>query len=272
MKKRGMRKVQHSKKNSFDTKQLVIGVAAFLIFLFLIGVVNVSSPEQAVSASGATITAHNTKDAFIQFIGNWQEGSMEKSVLKYFFAFIVLLLVMSALKFAMFPPSGFLRFLLSLVVSFISVAYITPTEFYTILAGYSALALTLSVILPFIIILFFAAMLIDVEHIRTMSVGKILAEIMIWVAYITLLMYKLISGLMSGDLNFDKTLGTIIVILVLAGISVGIVLFNKQFIKFLVQIRNTITEVSESMISTTEAARERGRRTIHHEIEGSRGG
>ncbi|MBW6442771.1 hypothetical protein K0A97_03275 [Patescibacteria group bacterium] len=199
---------------------LVAGIFIFLILAFALNFVNVSEPTQKIPT---TITGQSIiGDMFT----DWSSGSLDVTIAKYLFWIIVAMLVTAALSFARFPPNGFIQFILGIIVSFLATAYITPDEVFVVLTSYTALGLTLVSILPFVIIIFFSAMLLSNENINDLSIGRIMMQIMLWLFFIGFLIYKLVAGYTGGE---EMSLGARIVLFAVLGLSGLILVFNRRF-------------------------------------------
>ena len=195
----------------------------------------------------------------------WSAGQLDVNIAKYLFWIMLAGLIWGALNFARFPPSGVFQALIAIPVSFLATAYITPSEVFTILSSYTALGITLTFILPFIILLFVSAMLLSNDKIRQMSIPKIMMEVFLWVFYLVVLVYKMIAGLVNGQLQLGLTLPIMIMIVVFL-LSLLIVVFNSKFRTWVWRIGNDIRraqaesarlEAEESMrtAETVEEAR-----------------
>ncbi len=263
MKKRGASRTkhtQHSKKKYVNTRTLaVVGVAFFLVFAFLLTVVNVSREN---------LTGYATETNFIsEFFTKWSGGNLDINIAKYLFWITIMLLIFSALKFANFPDtgksSGFFQFLIALIVSFLATAFITPEEVFVMLVSYSALGLMLGSILPFIVMIFFSAMLVSNEKIKTMSVGKMMLEVVLWFMWVGFLVYRFIKlWVERGSLAVIWQGGGIVMIVVFF-LSLIILILNKSFRKWIRNFGVEIIKAKEEVISSGEAAREKGRRKLH---------
>jgi len=228
------------KKNSYDKKYLAIGIIVVFVFAFLLNFVNVSQPSEQIPN---TITGHSIiGDLF----ANWSGGNLDVNIAKYLFWIILTLFIFSALHFAKFPDNSFIQFLLGITIAFLSTAYITPEEVFTILTTYTALGLTLSVIVPFLILIFFSAMLLSNEKISHMTIAKIMMEVMLWPFFIGFLIYKLITGYSGHELST----GMQIVMFAVLGISGLILLFNKNFRKWVRSLGIEIMKAKSEMKRT----------------------
>jgi hypothetical protein len=234
-KSRGVkRKVTHHKKQNkplsflkrFFPVILIIAILAILILNYTNSTGNVISGNADLNPSGSTLGAGTSfiSDLFTQ----WQGGNLDINISKYLFWLMLTGLIWGALSFAKFPPQGVFQALIAIPAGFLATAYITPTEVFTILTSYTALGITLSFLLPFMILLFVSAMLTSNEKIRQMSIPKIMLETFLWIFYLVILGYKMISGLVSGQIQLGLTLPIIIMVSVF-GISALILVFNSKF-------------------------------------------
>ena len=131
------------------------------------------------------------------------------------------------------------------------------------MTAYSAAGLTLSVIIPFIVLLFFSSMLLSNEKISSMTIGKVIVEVALWLLFVGFMIYKLIAGYPGVSLSS----GTAIVMLAVLGISLLILLFNKNFRKW---VRSIGLEIRSAKADVESEARTLERRAGLHETQGSR--
>jgi hypothetical protein len=232
------KKVSKSKKSSKkisskNKKLLAISIAAFLILAIALAFVNVPQNSSVTgkgvdsiggeaSSGGETSSDSRIKD---MFSGG---GDLDINIAKYLIFFMLLILITSVLGFAKFPENGFLRFLLALPIAFLSSAYLIPAEILTILQSYEALGIVLSFILPFVILLFFSAMLASNEKIASMSMPKVMLEVFLWLFFAIVLGYKIIIGLINGEIPLGLNLPLLIMGAVFL-VSLLIFVFNKKF-------------------------------------------
>jgi len=227
-----MKREQVEKWSSY---QIAIFAGLFVLAILLINVSNYTT-------STANVTGHATSfisDLFTQ----WSAGDLDINIAKYLFLIMLTALIFASLSFAKFPNSTFLQAILALPIGFLATAYITPSELFTILTSYSALGLTLGVIIPFVIMLFFSAMLLSNENIRGMTVAKMILQVALWVLFCGFLVYKLIAGYPGVSLSS----GASIIIFIVLGLSLAILFLNKYFRKWIrtlgLEIRHAKAEV-----------------------------
>jgi len=255
-KKSVKKKVNSSKCKPFldDKKLVAIVIATFFIFAFLLAFVNV--PQNA------TVTGQATDGGFISdLFTDWSAGNLDVNIAKYLFFFMLTMLIFSVLNFAKFPPKIALQFLIALPVGFLATAYITPDEIFTILTSYSALGIVLSFLLPFIIMLFFSAMLVSNEKIKHMSMPKIMLEVFLWFFFVIVMGYKLIMGVVRGEALLGLNLPLIIMIGIFF-ISCLILIFNKTFRNWMWKIGNDVRKAKEEASRVSQAESEKTKRKV----------
>ena len=233
-KKRGNKAKNNNNNNN---KLLAISIITLFVFTFALNFVGTSVDNPSIADYEVGLApVGDTTNNFKGFIQRWIVGPFESGkgldvkIAKYLLFFVVTIFLWSVLNFSSFPPNRFFQFLIAVPVAFLSVAYITPEEIFSILTTYTALGMTLSVILPFIAILLTAAMILSVAKISQMTVGKILIQQVIWLFWVGYLLYKLITGYGEGN---DMSTGANIVIYAVLGLSVLITVFNKHFRTYL---------------------------------------
>jgi hypothetical protein len=251
-KSRGVkRKVNHSKKKFYTGKNFfpVLAIIVFLAFAVLLSFThqttgniingNADSPINTLNSGQGSNLGTPSLGAGTSFISDlftqWGAGNLDVNISKYLFWLMLTGLIWGALSFAKFPPQGVFQALIAIPAGFLATAYITPGEVFTILTSYTALGITLSFLLPFAILLFVSAMLTSNEHVRQMSIPKIMLETLLWIFYIVILGYKIISGIISGEVPFGLNLTLIIMIGVFA-ISLLILVFNSKFRRWMWRI------------------------------------
>lgn len=247
-----MRKRRKNKKtNSKDRRLLAITIAAFFVFAFLVGFINVGETSIAVTGQQTFIS-----DMFT----TWTEGNLDLNIAKYLLWVMLTILLFSIFTSVGFPSNFFARWLISIPVAFLSIAYVTPSEIFSIVNTYSALGITLSVILPFFIVLFFSASLMSVRKIRDLTTGRILAEVAIWILFTAFLIYKLIAGMFSGS-SFGVSM---IILGFTAFVSLMIVVFNRAFRRW---VMNLVLEIKRYRAEAGRHARVEERRAEEEEEE-----
>lgn len=230
-KKRGKKKSLSINKNKNINKLAFLAISVFILAaIFIIPLT--TSPEvtghqvQQVSGGGSFMS---------NLFSNWSTGNVDVNIAKYIFFFIVILLIFSILNFTGIPEHTAAQWILAILVSFLAVAFITPEEIFTILTAYTALGFTLSMIVPFaILILASAAMLSPIRRrgrdvivqVSRITIGKILLNFMLWFIFSLFMFYKLIVGYGQG-IPIKSWMG--ITILIVTLLSLGFLVFHRRF-------------------------------------------
>lgn len=206
-----------------NQKRVFVFVIASLMLFSL-----VSEVVSAESLFGKMFGTEKVWDPFKQMFTDWQGGKLTENVSKYLFWFLVVIIIYSVVGVIPFinKMHGFVKFLFSLVVGFISTAYMTTADIHLLLTSYSALGFVLSAAIPFMILVFFS-----IEVSKENSAGGKLFSTFIWVAFIVFVFYKTIAGFVATPPLFSLVQG--IAYLVVIAFSVIWLFVEKKFIKML---------------------------------------
>jgi len=130
---------------------------------------------------------------------SWEKGQVDLVVAKYFFLIIVFIFIFSTIKYA--PVIGgnfFVRLFISIIVSFLGTAYITPEEVYIIMLSYTSLGFALSGILPLIPLVLFSVN----AHSSKGSLGGIILSNILWWLFIGTILFKLVGLVLPAESSF----------------------------------------------------------------------
>jgi hypothetical protein len=264
-------KKEKSNSNKKSMKQVSFFKRFFPVILIAAILLLVAIFFNVTNSTGNVITG-NEIGAGTSFISDlftqWEGGNLDVNIAKYLFWIMLTGLIWGAFSFAKFPPNAGLQALFAIPIGFLATAYITPSEIFTILTSYTALGIVLSFILPFVIFLFVSAMLLSNEHVKQLSIPKIMLEVFLWIFYIVILGYKMVTGIIRGEA--DTTL-TIVIMIGMFVISLFILIFNRAFRRWTWGIGNDIrraqsesarVEQEESLWTARSAERAREGRRI----------
>jgi hypothetical protein len=131
-------------KKSVAILFLVLMISSFAIGVFEGGL---------VSAEGF-ISEYITTPIKTAFTG---EGNIKlgNTTQRLFFFALIVVLIFSVLTTSKFPEQAPVRVIISAVVGFLAIVYITPEDFYAIMQSYTALGIALAIFLPIAILIFF---------------------------------------------------------------------------------------------------------------------
>ncbi len=118
-------------------KNLVLGFFSLFIFVVAINFVSAANPIGDLFAS-------------------WDDGNFSANIAKYLLWALVSMLVYGVSdKFPGLKGRDLIKVPFALIVGFLSMAYITPVEVYSMMTAYSAMGFVLSSVIPFLILAFF---------------------------------------------------------------------------------------------------------------------
>lgn len=263
MAKKRVRKKKTSVKNKkclFCKENLpVFGVIAlFLACIILLGFVNVG--ESSV-ATGNVITGVGDVDStgIGSFLSNFiTPEKADPTVIKWivFFTFALGLWGVFSLIFG--KGKGGIIKLLSFPLAFAMVYLLKPEEIFAGLIGYSALGMTIIVVLPFVAVIFFSVRLLEGK----LTAAKVMFELIVWYFYLAFLIYFLIRSFFSTE---TYSLGVLLIIL--GGIIVSLIAIvkNKPLRKWIAKLNREglekeIEDVQHALGAKESAEKERAKR------------
>lgn len=244
-----------SKKTKFNYKQFLIGVFAILLFTLLLGFVQVGPQIVNNGATGNAIFGSGGSSFIKDLFTGWQTGQgIDLNIAKYILFFILTLLIFSILRMTDFPPGGALQFIISLLVSFLAVAYITPEEVFVIITTYSSLGVVLTSIVPFLILCLFTTALVSPIRVvkgqnvvRPITLTNTLFSILIWFFFNIYNLYRLIYGLVTGALTWPAV--PVIIMVVVTGVAMLFLFFHKKFMEFIGRVSSGILQ-TQNIVNT----------------------
>ncbi len=165
-------------------------------------------------------------DPIKDLFANWEAGNLSVNIAKYLFVLLVTLFVWSILDFSGLFSSRLVEWIVAIIVSFLSVAYIAPNELWVLLTSYKGLGLTLMFIVPLVILGLFT--------IRIAAVGGargVLLQYLFWGVYLLFLIASFINGIIIGKIKLTDPFAWIYIIIM--AIVVLVIIFNRQLIGWL---------------------------------------
>ncbi len=188
------------------------------IEFFVISLLVLSASLNFVVAQGAAAIFDPVKDLFAE----WAGGNLSVNIAKYVLWLVLTLFIYSILAFVPFVKGVekgkiAIRGALGILIGFLAMAYLTPSDVYILLASYSALGTVLSAVIPLIILVFFS-----IEMSREGGVGGRILSKVVWIVFIIFLIYKLVDGIYFKD----------IITIVGGWVYIGAILFSLLWIWF----------------------------------------
>jgi len=155
----------------------ILAVTVLGLFVFVLAL-------QFVSA------ANPIRDMF----ANWQSGeNFSANIAKYLlWALVAMLIYGVSDKFPGLDGKEYIKVPFSLIIGFLSMAYLTPKDVISLMTSYSALGFTLGAIIPFLILTFFTFDLASKEGNASEKVMYSMIATVMWAAFSVFLVYKAI--------------------------------------------------------------------------------
>lgn len=218
-----------------DNSHVIAWIGIIIAFFVLGFIANASDSGNQVTGYGVVddvlsifgVGSEESAPSGFEKAGTIQTGKdFDVNISRYLFTIMIFLLIWSVFTSVGFPQHSAVRILFSIVVAILSMTFITPAEIVVLLASYSALGLTFTTIIPFMIMMFFSVMLLGGGDVVKMSVGKVFAQIFLWLIYGAFLGYRLI------DMWLNQQNISTFMFWVTAGIFAAcllIIIFNRGF-------------------------------------------
>ena len=215
-------------------------LALSILSLFILNILAITP----ASAQGTPIEKLST--TFLDLFKSWEQGVISANVAKIIFFVMVTLLIMLVLGGIFTGWNQTIVIIISALVGFLATAYITPSEVYSLLSSYSALGLTLTTLIPLLIL---SGLTYQAATATKGNVQMIMMQYLAWIVFFVYSLYRFIydwgwakegSGAVNGII-----LGTTIIALI-------ITLANKQIRTWL--IRSHIEALKEAAGKKSEEA------------------
>ena len=232
--------------------------------IFVLGVFILSLGMSFVSADPADPAVESPVAEFFKGVFvSWGDGETFNPIFaKILFWLIITLIIYSVAD--LIPgldgeKMGFVRWVLAVVVGFLSVTYITPNEIYTMMVSYSAMGFVLGGFLPIIVLAFFTWSIASKssKNPHQFAVMRLLTWFM-WLGYTLFSLMKVLGPL---DITSGYENGSLWMSWLFVAFGVVMLIFNKKVFMFLK------SEVSESEVTSFKDNRKRRREVISADIE-----
>ena len=241
------------KKNT--KKILAFSVLAMFIFMFAMQMVVAENGES--DSAGLAKAEADLLDKFDSdnnpiggWFADWETGKdFSSNIAKYLFWFLISVLIYSIAKNipGVKELNTGLQGAFAGVIGFLSMAYITPEEVFSMMTGYTALGFVLGGFLPLIILLFFTIEMAK-EGLKGNAgtrLGRRIMAIMMWIAFSFFAFLR--------ALNADP--GSKLLSWIIVGASIIMILSMKHV--FTLIKKEMITEVKDKSKETSEKATRR---------------
>lgn len=158
------------------------------------------------------------------FYADFAEGDISPPIAKYLFWILLSVFVWSIIDLSGLISNEIAKWIVSIIIGFLGVAYLTPADVWVLLASYQALGLTLLFILPTIILVFFTFRVAYAG-----GAGGVIAQHIIWIIYFIFLVWKFITGILNGQIQPNNSI-TWLFVGILAFVGLAAIL-NKFLIR-----------------------------------------
>jgi hypothetical protein len=178
------------------------------------------------------VSAYSLGESFNSLFSSWESGDVAPNVAKIIFAILVMFMIYALLDNTGLIRHQGVRWIISLLVSFLATIYIAPEEVYGLLVSYSALGLTLGAIVPFLILLGFTF-----AAVRDGSPNQIMLQWVAWIMFTIFMIYKSVVFFWFenaggfGNTVAAVTLGMSIVALIMVFANKGLIeMMSKRWL------------------------------------------
>jgi len=131
---------------------LILGIFLFAFALQFVSAAQHLDLPKAPSGEEKDSATDYIRDLF----ANWERGQFSDNVAKYLLWVLISIIVYSIESFIPgIGKRGYIKGIFAIIVGFLSIAYITPDEIYSLMTAYNALGFAIGIGLPFLILLSF---------------------------------------------------------------------------------------------------------------------
>lgn len=259
VKKSAPKKAASKKSRKYSLKQYLphMILASILLIVLLLSIQN---PISGYTITGNQVSNDNIiLDPIVQFWQGWLSGQgISENLAKILFLVLVIALIWSILDTANLFSKG--KFLIAVIVGFLSTMYIAPQDIWVILTSYQALGATLITLIPFTILALYTYRAAEDGKPRLITLQRV-----IWFMFTIFLLYFYISGVVSGKINIASGYGAIYL---LATLVSAVCFFMNPFIVHQIVVMHTqaAKEAAVKNLSTIETGL-KGLHTVGSDIE-----
>ena len=222
---------------------LVLSLSLFIIAVIAINVSLVSA--ESVGASLFNKISFGSID-FSGFSDLFKSGDLLGiTALLFFLVTLIIFAVSNSVPF-LEGQGLFLRWTISIVIGILSTWFLQSTEIYTILQSYTALGITLTLVIPFVFLAVISKQLYDKQYYLTSK--------LLWVIFLVLICYKFLTA----DTAQIGQIGTILFIAIAAFALIMAIWENRIYLLMFKQnIRNARdTATAERLAEVTSELEE----------------
>jgi hypothetical protein len=232
-----------------EKRHFIVGAFIFFAFLLMLGFTSqvnfiTGNAIETVTTSERTEVTYSNSDSILKAdpFNFWGEDGVETGIVRYLMFVLVFMVVFWTVagffndgedgKTPAIANLGYLVF--SGIVGYLSVNFILTAEIYSVMSAYSALGLTFTLIMPFIIVFVFTSKLVSTRYI---SPQKIIVQRVIWATYTLFVLYYLLTSEGSSEALNWIIIGILI-------ISILVTIFNKKFVKYVRKLHDDVKKAN----------------------------
>ena len=191
------------------------------------------------------ISAYGFGNSFDSLFSAWEQGDIAPNIAKIVFSVLIVFFIYALLENFRMIKNAVIRWVLSILISFLATMYLAPEEVYAMLVSYSALGLTLGSLVPFLILAGFTF-----SAIKSGEPTQIILQWIAWIMFAAFMVYRSIMVFIYERANVSVTVTAIL--LGMAIVALFMVLFNKQIIGIIAK-KYFAAEISAGRMTTNEA-------------------
>ena len=162
-------------------------------------------------------------DPIVDLVTFRTDLSTSINIAKYLFWILLSALVWSILEASQIVKNNGIRWVISIIVAFLGVAYLAPNDIWGLLLSYNALGLTLLFLLPTAILFFFTLRIIKVG-----GSSGVVTQYLIWIIYFIFIIYRFIMSITENKLGYNQA--STWIFLVAIGVS-AVMVFGNRWIR-----------------------------------------
>ncbi|MEM0465558.1 MAG: hypothetical protein QXW97_02545 [Candidatus Pacearchaeota archaeon] len=221
------------KKEKLNKKIILLSLILISFIITNIFIVTAKEINNKYLEKSLQIKYKGLAGAFSNFFSKegWQAGQVEANIGKiFFFAMITIIIYLIIGNIFGSSKTGWM-FILSVLISFLATAYLTPEDIYSVINSYTALGLTITTMIP-IAVLF--ALTYRASTANEGQTTLIMIQYIAWILFGAYSIYRFIYEYWWQETE-TASLTTGWIVVAAALLSAGMVIFNKQIIHFLVK-------------------------------------
>jgi hypothetical protein len=208
----------------------------------------------ALSLIATLAFAQETSGPFSQFFGEkakaifsqWVGGQLNANIAKILLFMLIAIVIFSIGKRLPFlEQKMWITGSFALIAAFLATAYITPQEVFGVLTAWSGMGITLGIIIPFAILIFFT---IDTASTTEVSAATKLSNMVLayftWIVFIVVIAYRLIWSMATET---QVSSASWVLALVVLGLGIAMLALLPMIFREIAKVKsNVVIEAAEA--------------------------